>query len=91
LTRSGQVASPDLDAPSLAVLLDNARTALVAGRRAGIPCAALLVSQADFDTVAETKRRELRNGLGLRIFGLAIFPRAGLGQGMVLLASPDEL
>jgi hypothetical protein len=91
LTRSGEIAGPDLDAPSLAILLDNARTALVAAREAGISSAALLISQADFDTVAHTKERELRTGRSLGIFGLPVLPKAGLDKGTVLLARSDEL
>ena len=91
MTTPGDFAAvPDLDGPSLAILLDNARTALVTAVAAGLEPGAFLISQRDFDALRETKWREVRSGLPARIFGLDVYPGAGIDMGAVQLASTDE-
>lgn len=57
---------------SLAVLLDNARTAIAAARDAGLDIQSIGISPADFEAVREAKEFELRVGVPLRLFGIAI-------------------
>jgi len=74
--------------PSLGVLLDNARDEIVAGRNAGIEPIGLFVSPRDFEQVAQTKAREERNGIALRIFGIDIHAEPDLPEGAVRLMLP---
>lgn len=75
---------PDvLGPPSLGVLVDNARTVLVACRDAGVEPDALLISERDFAEAARTKGAEVQHGLALRLFGVDLLPKAGLCDGDV--------
>jgi hypothetical protein len=71
--------------PSVAVLLDNARDAIIAARRAGVEPRMLFVSIRDFDEVACAKARETRNGLALQIFGKEIHAKDFVAEGAVEL------
>jgi hypothetical protein len=71
--------------PSVAVLLDNARDAIVAARRAGVEPRMLFVSIRDFDEVARAKARETRNGLAPQILGKEIHARDFIAEGAVEL------
>ncbi|OOL33048.1 hypothetical protein GQ85_03455 [Rhodococcus rhodochrous] len=57
---------------SLAVLLDNARAAIIAARDAGIEVRELALSPADFDCVRRTKSYEEHMGLPLRVLGVGV-------------------
>lgn len=76
---------------SLAVLMDNARTALATALYAGVQIPALFVSHADHQAVARTKEHETRQGIPLRVLGVPIVARDGLATGEVQLADASEL
>jgi hypothetical protein len=74
-----------LGPPSLGVLVDNARTVLVACRDAGVEPDGLLISERDFAEVTRTKGPEVQHGLALRLFGVDLYPKTGLYDGEVEL------
>lgn len=76
---------------SLAVLMDNARTALATAQYENVHTPALFVSVADYEAVASTKAHETRQGLPLRVLGVPIVARHGLETGRVQLADESEL
>jgi len=71
--------------PSLGLLMDNARSEIVAGRSAGLEPRGLLVNTRDFDEVARAKRREKRNGYGPRLFGFDLIAAESVEVGHVRL------
>ncbi|WP_216893157.1 hypothetical protein [Nocardia alni] len=72
-------------APSLAVLLDNARTAIAAARDAGLDIQQIAVSPDDLATVSEAKKFETRVGMPLQILGIRIVADSRVGRGSVHL------
>lgn len=70
---------------SLAVLLDNARVAIMAARDAGLEVNSLAVNPVDFATVTEARRFEERVGLPPRILGVNIEPDSEVEIGSVRL------
>ncbi|GAA4548552.1 hypothetical protein [Pseudonocardia xishanensis] len=74
--------------PSLALLLDNAREAIIAGRAAGIEPVALLLSSADYAQVTRTKQREARVGLPPVVLGIEIRPDSAIREGSVRIVLP---
>jgi hypothetical protein len=73
---------------SLAVLMDNARTAITACRAAGLQPRGLLVNERDFAEVMRAKQREQRNGYGPRLFGFDLVVEASVDVGCVRLVLP---
>ncbi|MFT4082208.1 MAG: hypothetical protein QM638_06455 [Nocardioides sp.] len=71
--------------PSLAVLFDNARTAIAAAREADLEVSTIGVSPEDFDLIERSKRFEERIGLPLRILGVVVEPDADVALGSVRL------
>lgn len=82
---------PDRPVVSLAVLLDNARGALAAARQAGVDTPGLFLNERDYAAIKVAKKREERNGVPLRLFGVDIHPRRNVALGNVQLATRDEL
>ena len=76
---------------SLAVLMDNARTALATAQYAEVPIPAIFISRQDYEAVAVTKEHETRQGIPLRVLGVPIVARDGLDTGQVQLADASEL
>jgi hypothetical protein len=74
--------------PSLAVLMDNARTEITAGRAAGLEPQGLLVNELDFAEVMRATAREQRNGYGPRLYGLDLIVENSVEVGHVRLALP---
>lgn len=75
----------DVSAPSLAVLLDNARAAIAAARDAGLDVQKVAVSPEDLATVSEAKKFEVRVGLPLQILGVPIVADSQVSCGSVRL------
>ena len=77
--------SEALAPPSVGVLVDNARTVVVACRDAGVEPEGLVISERDYAEVARTKGVEQRHGIALRLFGVDLYPGSGLDDGEVTL------
>jgi hypothetical protein len=70
---------------SVGLLMDSARTTIVAGRDAGVEPRGLLLSQSDFDEVTRAKSREGRTGAALQMYGIEIYPSDHVAPGTVEL------
>lgn len=76
---------------SIAVLMDNARTAVAAAQYTGVHVPALFISHADYAVVLETKRHEIARGVPIRVLRVKVMARDGLAAGTVQLADESEL
>jgi hypothetical protein len=77
------VSDSALPVSSLAILMDNANTAVRAAREAGLVVEQLYVNPVDFEAVRDAKRRERHNRLPLAIFGIPIGEAADVALGTV--------